>query len=705
MTSTDPYPTAPGDVVSDMDPAAVAAEPTDAEFDNELDTVFKRRVAVSVALIALLGGLIGFAAADAGARQATVGREAQRSSVLALADQNSAQDAFYEDAANYMEVSTITRRGDIAEITAELLGDAKAAADAKTWRAAAAKVSDVSKVLTDPAYERRHDRLWDQLMEGPNAATLRQQAAQLHAGSWGDKSDLYVGVVTLLAVALTLLGLALTVAPGVRRYLIWPAVVIVTACTATSVVVAVRPADRVPEAAIAAVIAGDHAAARRDFLQAVADYSRAIAAYGDYAVAYQRRAQARQLADSPEGQTSTFVFSASSKQAREAAAADLLRAVELGGDDFTTTAGLGAIYFHLEDYRRSEDYSRQAISRNANLPIPWINLTLALLGQHREGAAADALRRGLEVTRARPYVEERRETFASMRATLETLAGQQSDLEPAVRRLQAMTVAAQAEMEAPGAAVAAPSAEISGLGATSAGSILTVHYQLRHIPRGARVSVVVNHRGDGVQGWSELANQSVHLVWNADESAQFLPYQVTLFMSGCRTSGEYRVSFYADGRLLGATTAGQEQSPLTMKPYGDWVGGIELCQPDTWQLTDTVSGAVDLSAPDRLRRLSVRSVPLTSGYRTEAEREQLAGKVADRLIKAMSAQAIVTGTAAQQINSLPGTARFVRVSPTEDGVVWVSVAADGMLRTVAGRMPTGAAGELSQVMTRLRFVY
>ncbi|MBV1856013.1 tetratricopeptide repeat protein [Catellatospora tritici] len=705
MTGTDPYPTASGDAVPDLDLEPTDPEPTDAEFDHELDTAFKRRLAVSVALIALLGGLVGFAAADAGARQATVGREAQRSSVLALADQNSAQDAFYEDAANYMEVSTIARRGDIAEITAELLGDPKAAADAKTWRAAATKVTDVSKVLTDAAYERRHDRLWDELMEGPNTATLRQQAAQLHAGAWGDKSDLYIAVVTLLAVALTLLGLALTVAPGVRRYLIWPAVVIVTACTATSVVVAVQPADRVPEAAIAAVIAGDHAAARRDFVQAVADYSRAIAAYGDYTIAYQRRAQARQLADSPEGQSSTFVFSASSKQAREAAAADLLHAIDLGGDDFATTAGLGAIYFHLEDYRRSEDYSRQAIARNANLPIPWINLTLALLGQRREGAATDTLRRGLEVTRARPYLEERRETFASMRATLETLAGQQPDLEPAVRRLQAMTVASQAEMEVPGNAVAAPTAEISGLGATSAGSILTVRYQLRHIPRGAKVSVVVNHRAQGVQGWSELANQSVHTAWIADESAQFMPYQVTLFMSGCRTSGEYRVSFYADGRLLGATVVGQEQSPLTMKPYGDWVGGIELCRPDTWQLTDTVSGAVDLSAPDGLRRLSIRSVPLTGGYQTDVERGQLVGKVADRLMRAMSAKATVTGTAEQQINSLPGTARFLRVSPTEDGIVWVSLAADGMLRTVSARMPTGAAGELGQLMTRLRFVY
>jgi hypothetical protein len=85
--------------------------------------VIRCRLAVAVALIAFFGGLVGYAASDAGAREAELGREAQRSSIAALARQNDAGNAFYEDYGNYVEVSALSRQRDIAQVTAELLGD------------------------------------------------------------------------------------------------------------------------------------------------------------------------------------------------------------------------------------------------------------------------------------------------------------------------------------------------------------------------------------------------------------------------------------------------------------------------------------------------------------------------------------------------------------------------------------------------------
>ena len=77
---------------------------------DEVDTVYKRRLAISVALIALFGGIVGFAASDAGAREAEIGREAQRSSATALAAQYEAANAYYESFGNYVEGSMRNRR-------------------------------------------------------------------------------------------------------------------------------------------------------------------------------------------------------------------------------------------------------------------------------------------------------------------------------------------------------------------------------------------------------------------------------------------------------------------------------------------------------------------------------------------------------------------------------------------------------------------
>jgi tetratricopeptide (TPR) repeat protein len=351
-------------------------------------------------------------------------------------------------------------------------------------RSAGEQVDDVSRLLSDEAYEGRAELLLNELWAEPNTAALRQQAAQETAVSWGTKGDRYIGVVTLLAVALTLLGLSLTVGAGVRAYLIGPAALILAGCLVATLAVFLQPPAGTPESAIVAVAEGDRLASNRDYDRAAEEYTRAIELDGDYVTAYQHRATARLLAGSPERDLNLFVFSSSSEAARRSAVEDQLRAIELGGADYNTLTNLGANYFHLSDYERTREFSQRAIEENPTLPLPWNNLTLGLAGLGRDDEAVATMAHAIELIGQRQYIGERRELYASARATLETLATRTPEREAIARRLQGMMVQAQTAMEAP-TATEAPSASVTDLTAASNGSIVSMSMSVSSLPSGS----------------------------------------------------------------------------------------------------------------------------------------------------------------------------------------------------------------------------
>jgi tetratricopeptide (TPR) repeat protein len=670
---------------------------------DDIDSGFKRRLAVSVALIAFFGGLVGFAATDAGARAAQIGRDAQRSSVEALAEQGDAANAYYESYGNFVEGSTLRRQADLAGVAAELLGGDRAAAQARAWRQASGTIDDASALLAEERYRGRPDRLFNELNVAPNLALLRQQAAQETASAWATKGNRYLGVITLLAVALTLLGLSLTVGLGVRQFLIWPAVLIVAACLVGATLVLVRPATTTSDAAIQAVADGDRLAWGRDFEQAVAAYTRAIELDGDYVTPYQRRATATLLAGSPERDASSYVFSSSSRLARLAAIEDLLQAVARGGGDYVTLVNLGANYFHVADYARSEEYTRRAIALNDDLPIPWSNLTLALAAQGRETEALSAAEHSLRLIAARPYLGERREMFASLRATLETLAGQEKAHEELARRLQGMAVDAQFAMEVPGA-TDSTAATVSDLTATSAGAALSISMTVRGMTEGSRVGIVVSYLPAGQPDWSETALQSGFYRWQFPTSTEAQPYSAPLYVEGCHTSGSYRVAVYSGARQLASVTVPQKASQLNLVQHTDVVGRLQLCRPQDWTFAGATTGSVDLTAPDGQRSLSMRSLPLAVPPDTGSGRDAVVADVLDRLSDRLDPNAVITDSGLRAVSQVNGTARFLRLSSTEDGYVWASLGPDNVLRAVYARFPTGTPGQLDEVIAGARFL-
>ena len=380
------------------------------------------------------------------------------------------------------------------------------------------------------------------------------------ASAWGDKANLYLGVITSLAVALTLLGLSLTVGVNVRRFLVWPAALIVTGGLAGFLIVLITPTPHTSEAAIAAVVEGDRLSADRDYDGVLAAYNRAVDLDPSYTTAYQRRGTARLVADSPE-QGNFFIISTTSKDARQAGVADLNQALDLGGEDYPTLVNQGANYFHLADYTRSEELSRRAIALNPTLPLPWLNLGLALVGQGREKDAADIYQHAIGLIEQRPYPQERLELYAGARGPLEKLLGLRSDLKAPVRRLQGELVQAQGKALLPKAR-SANGVRVSAMTATASGSTLRITFDYSNLPSNSRLAWIVYYRPPGRdRDWIQRSGLSLF------DQTQLAPSGSAVIEppdKSCLTAGEYRIDLYADTQRLAsvASVASVAASPL-----------------------------------------------------------------------------------------------------------------------------------------------
>ncbi|WP_433367691.1 tetratricopeptide repeat protein [Streptosporangium sp. CA-115845] len=666
---------------------------------EDLDTPYKRHLSLAVVLIALLGGALGYLASDAGAREDRTMRDAQRAAITAMSEHITVEAEAEENRVNLGAMTPLKQRHDLDAIRAELLERRAESAAATRWKRAYSQVQSTS-ALTSGKYVNRLDMLYSDLYVDANRATLRQQSAQETASEWGDKNNVYVAGVTLLAVALALLGLSLTVSVSTRRYLVWPAALLTVTCLVSSVVALVTPPETTSEEAVRAVAEGDRLASLRDFKGAVKAYDRAAAADGDYVTVYEHRSAARVLAASPERSTSNYVYSSAPRSAWVAAAADLTRALELGGERYVVLLRLGGVNIHLPDHKKAEEYSRRAIALNPAPPLPWLNLLAALAGQ---GRAADARRLAADLIKrikARPDPAERAELYAAMRTTLDIVASQRDDIRDLAAELQGALVGAQGEELAPNTRQA-PAATVSRLAVAVQGARITAGYTYRDLPKGAQVGMITYYRPSSTDEWSQrhdlvqiaastLEKSSGEGIWS-------------LVDGNCPPAGEYRVDLYTGTRRLASATA-----PVTtvntalLKPHNDWIGGLALCRPDTWKFSADLAGSAELTSPDNRQQLSVRVTTVDPPSGKQA-RTELTERIRDGLIRRLPAGTTVTRRNTAQFGGVEGIGWQLTVSDQEQAYVWATLDDTGLLRTLLARFPTDESNELATLATYIQF--
>ena len=340
-----------------------------------------RRVAVLIMVVSLVGGIFAFlqttssnqaaratrradiAAAEAMARLATgAGRIAAESRIWSLA---------YEDA--LVAVSLTGAGGD------------EAAAEAQAYDASRRALLAYTDLALPENLKPDGSVDWSGFVEEALAPSYRaaeyQKAYGAERDGWSAKGGAFVAMVTVLAVALFLLGLSRTsVAADSGGLLVGAGTGLALLAAIWGLIVLARPVAAPSEEAIEAYVEGrvafnsvvvesDAGLLVDGLTRAEEAFGRAIAARPGYFDAYLGRGTARFRLDfvNPEGPLG-------SAGARD----DFARAVTLNPQDAVAWGDLGAARFWLEDLQGAGDATRRALELNPGDLTFNMNLALFL---------------------------------------------------------------------------------------------------------------------------------------------------------------------------------------------------------------------------------------------------------------------------------------------------------------------------------------
>jgi len=649
---------------------------------DRLDSRFKRRLATRIILVSLLSSVVAFLAADAGAREDENTREAERNAVAAMAEDAVTYVEYYGGLAGYAEAQPADLRRSVAEARAQLALDGYSG-DAARWRAASGSLANLSPLLepnADPAGAAQ--RSFQDLYYRVDLASLHQTTRRETADAWGARSERYSAVLAMLAIVLSVLGLAATFGQRLWRPLVRPAVAVALGCLVFTAAVAVPRVLKVPDDALEQVAEGNRRLRLNDVDGAIAAYSGAIDRAPRYATAYVRRAGAYALQGSSERDQS-YVFSISDPEARARSIADLDRAFGLGADDdLLAMVTHGANYFFARRYDDAETLTRRATGRNPRLTVAQLNLGLALAAQGKAEEAATRFRLVTEQAAATADPEERKELFAAGHTTLEQLARQEPERAGLVRRLQDQLTAAQTTADAQRPLhQLAPGAAVSGLSVSVGDRSLTATYEYRGVGKDDFLGWILYTRPNPSAPWRQQPGLNrFELVPDAPGDGRA---QTTLPEGRCPAAGDYRVDLYLEGVYQVSAQTTRPPSPERLTSDDDPLGSFSLCRPEEWKVRMQRPGMLDVGSRTTPQRLTVSVFPAPPELAREGAGRELAA-LADRLAARRGFRPVGAPPRPRDVGGMPGTLReYHRPLQIDRSLqVWVSLGPDTILRTV-----------------------
>jgi tetratricopeptide (TPR) repeat protein len=607
----------------------VELEAPELDLDEEAGR-FRRGVALLVVLITLFGAVVSYAQAVESNDEDIAARDAQRRAIEGLGAQVDSSAALVSDLRISSALDAILQRqalnnGRISGIAegAEVDADQHLAARERLGLVAAA-VADLTPI--DPSDGRSIDLDLAEQSRRPDRARLRQTIEADLANQHGGKADTYVAILTVLAVALFLLGLSLTVEGRSRFILLAPGVAIAVVCVGWSLTTWSRHVEEVTDVAIDAVADGQALQDAGDFAGAIEKYDEAIDESPDFAAAYARRASARFLQGSTQlGQTS-FV-SITSDEALEDALDDLDDALARGGTtDINTVAEAGFFRFLNGDFEQSVELTQDAIDQNQLLAPLWFNLGAANVAIGDDDAAEDAYDEGVDVLfENEPSAITRSAVLAGARTDLSVLRTllRGDDLDDALDLIEASEVRlADVELEATTCPDGSPcdvdidagGAEVTGAEFTRSGAFVNAFVDVEGLDDGDAVGVAWYFRVDGEQPFAQAG-----VSFQASQVAgdQFVTSTLPVVDPSCPVVGEYLLRVYAGGEFVGQAAASigddieaidpdEDGAPPIESAFGvgtplgsvftalvDPLEGIQTCLPEGFEVRE-----FDLSAAD-----------------------------------------------------------------------------------------------------------
>lgn len=335
------------------------------------DERFKQMVSILIAVVTVITAVAGLLQNDAGARDDRANRTAQDYAFQAMGQRISGvARAGYDRGDAYRNWSELLTLAQSAEINGDL-------AAAHRYQAVAGQIAKLSPLL-GPDY-------LDQASGGqPNLARYEADAylvtvtglAERSAAwfavkqTWDEKANTYVVHITILAVALFLFGLALTLNTRARWIFVAAGLVITLIAVIWAAAVFLAPVPSLPEPAIDAYARGVGLAYQGSLKEAVSAFDEAVAQAPGYSNALFERGRAR--ADLGDYQ---------------AAISDYEAARAAGRDDASVAWNMAWLYYLQGRFDEAIQTNRRSVELDPKLLEARFDLALTLLAAGQIEAA------------------------------------------------------------------------------------------------------------------------------------------------------------------------------------------------------------------------------------------------------------------------------------------------------------------------------
>jgi tetratricopeptide (TPR) repeat protein len=358
-----------------------ASKANTAFFDMDEDR-FKTMLAIVIAVVTAITGMVAYLQEDAAARDDHANRDTNRYALQSLGSQvgGDAQVNF-----DYYKAFQTWYELDILATSAEARGDEAAAARYADLRDEAA---DLSPLLTPPYFDPETGAVDVAAYEADtyivNVTTLRERylAAYQAKLAWDFKANTYIIHLTMLAVSLFLFGLSITIArPNTRWIFAGAGAAVTVSAVIWATAILLRPVYdlRQHEAAINAYARGVGLAHQASWDEAVTAFDEAIAAIPDYSRALSARAEAHSMLGNVD-----------------AAIADY-EAARVAGDTTANSAGnLAWLYYQAGRYDESVAMNQAGLEKSPDELWLQFDLALSLLARGDIDAAEAAYALGMD---------------------------------------------------------------------------------------------------------------------------------------------------------------------------------------------------------------------------------------------------------------------------------------------------------------------
>lgn len=329
--------------------------------DRSTEARYRRGVGITLALLALLGAWIAVLATNAATNESRTTREATRIASEAQTANVVAQGANAGLEQIGAEIAEFGFRPGLqtgAEAAAEGIElDPTAEAD----RLASARATLDAATAT---YGSRRTEVSEQ----STALSLEQTAIVAERITWNNRASQYETVLTVLAVAIFLVGFAMVVSRGLRPPFVVPGTILAMICFGWSIQIYMKPVPTVDPDAVDRTAAGQVAIDEGRPHDAVANFTAAIDAQDNYSIAHRGRGLATLLTGNPD-LLRTWAITDSSPDIVDPATAELDRALALGGTNDPQTVATAAIAAVVAtDWDRAAELLDTAITENDRTP-------------------------------------------------------------------------------------------------------------------------------------------------------------------------------------------------------------------------------------------------------------------------------------------------------------------------------------------------